>query len=235
VPEGWAADAQTNITPNVQTSETNGGQTNDLRDMAFNYSAATAALLHGQWQWELDWGYVYTFNADGTGTRGGILYGFDDFYWSVPMNGVLRIIFTHGPMFDNPLFPQLQDFAYSIHGDVLTIIGDDTWHYIRVDGTADATAVVPDVADELVGSWEWELAETYVYTFNADGTGTRGGILFGIDHFNWSIPANGVLRMEFTRGPMFDGPYANLQDFGFSINGNILTIVGGDVWHYIRR
>jgi len=87
----------------------------------------------------------------------------------------------------------------------------------------------------LHGSWEWELDSTYVYTFNSNGTGTRGGAAFGIDNFRWSTPGNGVLRLNFTSGPMFNSAFPNRQDFTYSISGNTLTIVGEETWHYTRR
>ena len=79
----------------------------------------------------------------------------------------------------------------------------------------------------LVGIWEWEDSTTYLYVFNADGTGSRGFAPL-IQRFEWEIDAGGHLILEL-RG------YAEI--ITYSISGNRLTLNhrGGNTYRYTRR
>lgn len=94
----------------------------------------------------------------------------------------------------------------------------------------------------LVGTWGWEFDSEWVYTFRADGTGTRGGgtLQPTLENFTWSERSGGtVVRLDLTSGPVFDNPqYQNRQDWNFTISGNSLTLSNdatGEVYTYIRR
>jgi len=42
--------------------------------------------------------------------------------------------------------------------------------------------------DNLVGTWEWDSMRSWQYTFNADGTGSRG--VGTSQHFYWAVDSN---------------------------------------------
>ena len=81
----------------------------------------------------------------------------------------------------------------------------------------------------LVGTWEWDLEASYVYVFNADGTGTRG-IPAATEEFTWESPASGRLNLD--TGVL-------VEEWNYTIDGRELTIdsrqVPGLTITYIRR
>ena len=81
---------------------------------------------------------------------------------------------------------------------------------------------------EIVGIWEWDGADTYIYIFNADGNGSRGGTP-AIQRFTWEIDGDG-LNMTLGRVD---------EEWSWEINNNILTITSRQLrntqYSYIRR
>jgi len=82
----------------------------------------------------------------------------------------------------------------------------------------------------LLGStWSWDGGPLFVYTFNADGTGTRG-IPGMMESFNWAIPEAGHILMDV--GTM-------VESWSYTITGNVFTItsrqVPGMTFSYIRQ
>ena len=82
---------------------------------------------------------------------------------------------------------------------------------------------------DLVGTWDWDEDASYVYTFYADGRGTRG---FGrdVDRFEWRTEGNDHLIM--TLGPL------EIESWTFTISDDVLTLssrqVPGMEFSYIR-
>ncbi|MCL2837848.1 MAG: copper amine oxidase N-terminal domain-containing protein [Oscillospiraceae bacterium] len=70
-------------------------------------------------------------------------------------------------------------------------------------------------------SWAWDSATEYVYTFNADGTGTRG-IPGMMENFEWSIPEAGHIMMNITGGIM-------TESWSYTIENDIFTITSNQV------
>ena len=87
-----------------------------------------------------------------------------------------------------------------------------------------------DVSDSpLVGQWSWIEGADYVYTFEADGTGSRG-IPGQMETFNWSIPGDGRLRIS--------GTGIAAEQWNYTITGDTLRIdsrqVSGLTFSYTR-
>jgi len=87
--------------------------------------------------------------------------------------------------------------------------------------------------DALVGTWEWDEASIFIYTFNADGSGSRGVPGVEYETFSWStsgdrLNINRDTRDEFIRN----------ERWTYTISGNRLTIDNrqtDDIFSYIRR
>lgn len=76
-----------------------------------------------------------------------------------------------------------------------------------------------DPNNPLIGRWTWDEHTTYVYTFNADGTGTRGGALFGgLEGFTWWT-TNNDSRLELRMDTRVSGQATN-QPWDITWNGN---------------
>jgi len=81
---------------------------------------------------------------------------------------------------------------------------------------------------EIVGIWEWDTTDTYIYIFNADGSGSRG-VSPTIQRFTWEIEDDG-LTMAVGRTE---------EEWSWVINDNTLTITSRQVrnmqYSYNRR
>ena len=88
---------------------------------------------------------------------------------------------------------------------------------------------------DVVGSWSWVEAPMYLYTFNADGTGTRGVEGIEVESFTWSI--RGGDRLNINRDEAPAGELAN-EEWNINIEGDNLTIdsrqVPGLEFTYVR-
>jgi hypothetical protein len=189
--------------------------------------------LVGTWNWDADAGYRYVFNADGTGSRG-FAGAIQTFRWSAS-NDVLSI--------------GAERWNYTISGDVLTIDSRQaqglTFSYIRQGGSGNQQAETPtngDITDgttsateDFVGTWAWDMDNSFEYIFNADGTGSRG---FGNDTetFTWVTADNNELRINRDNAPA--GEIAN-ERWTYSFAGDVLTIdslqATGLRFSYIRQ
>ena len=129
-------------------------------------------------------------------------------------------------------------FTYAIQGDVLTITdsSNDNWSFER-GITPDIDVVDVDSAistTDIIGSWEWDGNSRFVYTFNEDGTGVRGGGNYELEEFEWYISA-GNLHLEFDSIAMFHVDY---EMWSITIIDGILTLAslqGGGTFSYIRQ
>ena len=83
-------------------------------------------------------------------------------------------------------------------------------------------------AQELIGAWEWDYDETYVLTFYADGSGTRGFTEL-IEEFEWRTEGGDHLLLD--TGLI-------LESWTFTISDDVLTIdnrqIPGLEFSYIR-
>ena len=81
---------------------------------------------------------------------------------------------------------------------------------------------------DIVGIWEWDSNETYIYIFNADGNGSRG-FPNSVQRFTWEIENDG-LNMNIGRTD---------EQWSWEISDNILTITSRQVrnmqYSYKRR
>ncbi|MCL2377007.1 MAG: hypothetical protein FWC76_06365 [Defluviitaleaceae bacterium] len=66
----------------------------------------------------------------------------------------------------------------------------------------------------LIGSWVWDQSDGYVYVFNANGEGTRGGTPI-TESFHWRVEGNDHLLMETA---------IMEESWTFVINNDVLTI-----------
>ena len=82
---------------------------------------------------------------------------------------------------------------------------------------------------EIVGTWAWNLNQTWTYTFNADGTGIRG-FPNQSDSFTWEIVNNDLLLTP-------SSGIIGTESWAYEIAGDVFTIrsnqVAGLVFSYI--
>lgn len=100
-----------------------------------------------------------------------------------------------------------------------------------VEETTPGTA---DIAALLVGQWAWDFGPEFIYTFNANGTGTRGveGIM---ENFNWSVVDGNNLLLEMD--PATTVQIYMTESWTATIVDDVLTIesrqVQGMVFSYV--
>ena len=88
-----------------------------------------------------------------------------------------------------------------------------------------------EISNDLVGTWEWNGDSNWTYTFNDDGTGSRG--FDGSLQFEWRI-SWGNLRLECPVA--YFGVYSEL--WGISIEEDILvlnSLQNGPTLRYYRQ
>jgi len=87
----------------------------------------------------------------------------------------------------------------------------------------------------LTGTWAWDEDNSFIYIFNADGTGQRGFPL-AMENFTWST--NGTRLNIDLLGELSLFALRN-ERWTFSINGDVLTLeslqVDGMVFNYIKQ
>jgi len=75
--------------------------------------------------------------------------------------------------------------------------------------------------EALVGTWTWDGNPDYLFTFNSDGTGRRGGGANHIETFTWSTSGD-TLRVNLDNAPfLFD---VRNERWNYTVRGNTLTI-----------
>jgi len=143
-----------------------------------------------------------------------------------------------------------RQFTYLIEGDVLTITdsANDDWTFERgespqvvdagdVDTDTDEHTDIDEETDEVatpnaaanidvIGTWEWDINDDFIYIFNADGTATRGFSASRTD-FEWELTDANVIAMHF-------GFYT--EHWEAVIENGVLTISNLDsdiVWSYL--
>ena len=88
---------------------------------------------------------------------------------------------------------------------------------------------------DLVGTWTWNDSPAFVYTFNSDGTGTRGKP-DNTSTFTWSVSGR-TLRIRCGAGiPMFG---VRSERWSYGINGDALRLTSQQardlVYNYTRN
>ena len=138
-----------------------------------------------------------------------------------------------------------EEFTYSITRDTLIITDDwgDRWTFTRGDNGGapvnndenanngenanNDNAEASDIENDLIGTWEWDDNDDYIYIFNDDGTATRGFSDRRTD-FEWEITDGNVINMHIgTRTEEWEAVIVN----------DVLTISNlnnNNVWSYIR-
>ena len=183
---------------------------------------AQSSALIGQWAWDYNELWQYTFNANGTGVRG-LPDENETFRWSNPAAGRLDIVVGR----------VTERWDYAIRGNMLTItsrqVAGMTYSYMRFD-PAIGTIVMPAPPRNhpLIGQWAWDDNALWQYTFNADGTGVRG-FPDERETFRWTIPETG--RLDIRVG-------GATERWDFAITGNVFSItsrqVAGMMFSYRR-
>ena len=189
---------------------------------------AGAPELVGVWSWDMDGSYTYTFNEDGSAVRG-FTGNTETFQWYISGNNNIYMVTSD----------ITERWTFDIADGVFTItsrqVPDLTWSYVltAVNAPAEEPPAAPATpADELnsalFGTWDWDVDASFTYTFNEDGTGTRG-IPGNMENFTWHTSGT-HLYMD---TPML------LESWSFEIVGGVLTIdsnqVPGMTWSYIAR
>ena len=175
----------------------------------------------GSWVWDADDGYIYEFLADGSGRRGWYP-DVESFSWStIAADNHLTMHFGL----------RQESWTYTIIDDVMTLdnrqnIGE-SYSYLRWEGDFVET-VVDLTGHPLLGTWVWDSDSSYIYVFEADGTGVRGFANNRYD-IHW-VAYDEYLFMDV--GTM-------IEEWAFEIVGDILTIVSlqaADLtWSYVRQ
>ena len=162
--------------------------------------------IAGLWEWADDFTFRYTFNENGTGTRGfgAILTAFE--WYADYETGYLDIY-----------VPSVEElWSYIIYEGVLII------ESLQVPGLVFAYAWTGDVEEgvdfDLAGIWshvdEAGNIMAFDYVFFADGSGVRGSeVLFDI--FYW-YAYNGILEIYIP---------GMIEEWDFELSGDTLTIL----------
>jgi len=92
---------------------------------------------------------------------------------------------------------------------------------------------VPSVEGDhpLVGVWEWTTMNTYIYIFNADGSGSRGTVPT-VQQFIWYECEDGHLHMTLGDGNAIEDWYKEIEDDLLTINNRHIPIMR---YSYRRR
>jgi hypothetical protein len=126
-------------------------------------------------------------------------------------------------------FIRLIQISYSDHSESLEEILD---MFIGLDDPIPEHTPLEEGehAEELVGTWEWDVDSSYTYTFNADGTGSRG-FTFMSEDFEWMTMGDDHLVIEMG--------LVGVESWTFTISDGVLTIdsrqIAGMTYSYIRR
>jgi len=168
------------------TSRQTAEETDDVYLIAMPPRGMASALV-GSWLWDEDDVYIYIFNPDGAGARGYAGVWVDAFeWWTLGGNRVLIDFSQHGDDWDEE-YAAVENWNFSVSGDRLTLSDPDgEFNYIAMPEQGLDSA--------LLGAWAWEENNTFVQSFNSDGTGFSGFTPIQYD-FTWWTLADGRLFM----------------------------------------
>ena len=176
--------------------------------------------LVGVWNWGGQ--PYYTFNSDGTGTRG-IFGDIEAFTWHARGDHLTIITdrFT-------------EEWTMTFEGDLLVLFSRQvemfSFIYTRfgAEVVSPANAPVPEIpegAHSIVGMWNWEGQPYYVFYVTSRGIRGADGIY---QHFRWRIE-NGMLQIV---GAGF------MEEWTYEFDGDSLTLTNellGMTFEYVRR
>ena len=98
-------------------------------------------------------------------------------------------------------------------------------------GGSHVTAVPSQPGDHpLVGTWVWTTTDTYLYIFNADGSGSRGGAPV-IQQFTWQVNDTAG-HLDLTIGNNTELWYKSIENDVLTINSRQISAMR---YSYVRR
>jgi len=187
----------------------------------------TESQLVGTWAWEALTSWQYTFNENGTGTRGQNIR----FNWNA-RNGILSMCAT--PDKCGAICMSPEQWYYEIEDDYLTLTSRDahafSYTYIMVEPEPEPTPrPTPGPLDEnLVGTWamnEEDYDTEPFLVFRPDGM----GYLY-FNEIEWTT-TDGMLSLCFAFDLWFDECW-DIHDYIYLIDGDYLFIYYPDLYPY---
>ena len=126
-------------------------------------------------------------------------------------------------------------FWAGIEGFLVNILAADMLWSEAIYGETEAIFGLGQQYPALVGTWGWEEAPEWAYTFNSDGTGTR--VISDVsESFLWETVGN---ELWLDRGINTPAGELRYEQWAFNISGDMLTIesmqVAGTSLNYIRQ
>ena len=86
--------------------------------------------------------------------------------------------------------------------------------------------------DAFLGAWHWDENSDFLYVFHADGTGTRGFISDGFQHFHWYVLEDSLFITPASTTPEW------VEHWAFSIDNGALHVSSRQVpdlaWTYLH-
>jgi len=124
--------------------------------------------LVGHWSYTENSAWRYEFDSNGTGRRGSEPDALS-FEWSTRDGSRLILHFGSGYLNDS--------WDYKINGDTLSLVRSngqrEAYSYAKVENSPD-----------IIGSWVWDIDDSYLLTLHSDGTGLRG-FRPAMEMFDW--------------------------------------------------
>lgn len=124
-----------------------------------------------------------------------------------------------------------EQFSYSIDGDILVITDswNDEWTFNRTASVATdhISSDTPLSKEDVVGTWDWDFDDDFIYAFNVDGTAIRGYSDLRFD-FNWELVDDNTIVMDFG---------SHNEHWEAIIENDTLTLTdldGYQIWQYVR-
>ena len=158
--------------------------------------------LIGTWGWDYNTNYVYTFRADGTGSRGQNPQ-VETFQWAVAGDGHIYLTPTNG---------EQERLRFTRNGHLITLGWQGeavNYYFIQRNVNIESHTRAP-----LVARWTYEGDTDWAYNFETNGRGSRG-IQGSLQNFEWWISANNLLFLEMG---------SRIEIWNYGINNNVLTL-----------
>jgi len=158
---------------------------------------------------------TFVFNADGTATQG-TQDNLENFTWWQANNyRILRLRAPGLPAGHEPDHSIM--LSWNADGSIVFEENGQVHIYMPVEllepytqpETQPYVTTPPPATTQtdspILGTWEWEDHFAYTYTFNADGTGQRGSVIFGgYEYFTWQL-TNDNSQLDFTISNPLEG------------------------------
>ena len=158
--------------------------------------------LIGTWGWDYNTNFVYTFRADGTGSRGSNP-DVETFQWTVAGEGHIYLTPTDGAQ-------ERIRFTRNRHLITLGWQGDAVnYYFVQRNVSIESHTRTP-----LVARWAYEDDSDWTYNFEATGRGSRG-VQGNVQNFEWWITADNLLFLE---------TGTRIEIWTYAISNNWLTL-----------